>query len=80
MSEEKDFIEEMHEESRLRFGRELSRDEFVDKFAQHGPEERIFHLKRIKRPDHLTARQAAERRPYEAAAHSVHDRLTKAGR
>ena len=40
-----DFIEEMQTEAKLRFGKELSPAEVAKKFAEHGFEARIYHLK-----------------------------------
>jgi hypothetical protein len=75
-----DFIEEAQQEAKLRFGRELSPEELVEKFAGHDFEARIFHLKNIDGQSELTVREAARRHPYTSALRRTHAALTKAGR
>jgi hypothetical protein len=76
-----DFINEMQTEAKLRFGRELAPAEVASKFAEHGFEARIFHLKHLKTADNFsTPREAAARHVYERALRATHDRLTKIDR
>src|SRR5205823_8207337 len=78
--ETKDYIEEAQLEARLRFGDELSPQELAEKFAGHDMDSRIYHLKNLKGPEAITAREAARRMGYERALVNVHQMLRKVGR
>jgi hypothetical protein len=76
-----DYIEEMQNEAKLRFGRELAPAEVAAKFQEHGFEARIHHLKNLKTADNFgTPREAAARHVYERALRSTHDRLRRIDR
>lgn len=72
-----DFIEEMQTEAKVRFGKELSPSEVAEKFALHGFEARIHHLKNLKTADEFRdARRATARFVYERELHNVHRKLS----
>jgi hypothetical protein len=76
-----DFIDEMQIEAKLRFGKELSPEEVAEKFALHGFDARIHHLKNLKTSDSFsTPREAAKRYVYERQLRGVHERLRKIDR
>jgi hypothetical protein len=77
---DRDYLEEMHEEAELRFGKRLSPSEAAEKFALHGADHRIHHLKRLRAPESMTINEAAERHPYESALRAVHERMRRLGR
>lgn len=77
---DKDFLESMHEESELRFGRRLSPSEAAQKFAGHGMDARVQHLKNMRAPDSMTLNEAADRKPYESAIRGIHEKLRRLGR
>ena len=76
-----DFIEEMQTEAKLRFGKELSPGEVAEKFAGHGLEARIHHLKNLKTSDsYSTPREAAKRHVFERALRNTHEKLRSISR
>jgi hypothetical protein len=77
---DKDFLDELQEEARLRYKRPLTPSEAAEKFALHGFEARIAHLKRLKTPIAMTLRETAERHAFESAIRRVHSTLQKVGR
>jgi hypothetical protein len=80
MSDEKDFLEAMHAESRLRFGKELTPEEAAERFALHSFDARIQHLSNLRRDESLTFNEAAKRFRYERALRSAHEKLRLVGR
>ena len=80
MSDDNDFLDELQHESRLRFGRELTPAEAAEKFALHGLDARVQHLKRLKTPEAGTVREIARRHAFEGAMRRVHEELRKVGR
>jgi hypothetical protein len=80
MADERDFIEEMQDEARLRFGRDLSPVEAAIEFARHPLDGRVQHLKNLKSDDALSVRDAAKRLSYTRALHQTHERLRKVDR
>lgn len=77
---DKDYIDEVQAEARLRFGDELSPAELAEKFAGHDLDARVYHLKNLKNDGELTPREAARRMAYERALKNTHEMLRKAGR
>jgi hypothetical protein len=75
-----DFLDSMHEESELRFGRRLSPSEAAQKFALHGLDARVAHLRILKTPESMNLLEAAERHKHESALRSTHERLRKVGK
>jgi hypothetical protein len=75
-----DYLEKMHEESRLRFGKTLTPEEAADEFALHNVDARIQHLGNLRRDDDMTFNEAAKRFRYERALKERHRRLMAVGR
>ncbi|WP_339033614.1 hypothetical protein WHZ78_17590 [Bradyrhizobium symbiodeficiens] len=75
-----DYINGAQREAKLRFGRELSADELAEKFAGHGLNARVEHLKTLKADAELTIDEAAKRYVYEGALRGMHEAMRKAGR
>ena len=76
-----DFIEEMQKEAKLRFGKELSPAEVAKKFAEHGFEARIYHLKNLDASDsYVDARDASKRYVYEHLLRETHKKLAAISR
>lgn len=80
MAEDRDYIEEAQHEAQLRFGRELSAEEFAEKFAKHDFEARIYHLKSLRTEGDLSILEAGKRLDYESALRRTHDILSRVGR
>jgi hypothetical protein len=77
---DRDFLEEMFAEAELRFGRRPSPSEAAREFSLHGIDARVTHLKRLRAPESMNVRQAAERKAYESALRSTHEALRKVNR
>ena len=76
-----DFIEEMQTEAKLRFGKELSPSEVATKFAEHGFEARIQHLKALDTGNsYVDARTASKRYVYEHLLRETHKKLAAISR
>jgi hypothetical protein len=75
-----DYIEEMRDEFRERYRRDMTPNDAANAFALHNFEARIQHLKRIKAPEAMSVRETADRLAMERAIRRSHDTLQKVGR
>jgi hypothetical protein len=80
MSERKDFIESMQEESLLRYGRELTPEEAGQAFLAHGLDARINHLKALRKDETSSVRDASKRLVMERALMDAHTAARRSGR
>ncbi len=81
MSDDRNYIERMQEEAKLRYGRSLTPDEAAAKFAEHKLDARINHLKTLRDDgETLSIHKAAERLTFERKLRDVHNALRKVGR
>jgi hypothetical protein len=77
---ENDFLDSMQEEAELRWGKRLTPQEAAEKFALHGMDARVQHLKNMRTPESMTINQAADRHKYESAIRAMHEKLRRSGR
>jgi phosphoserine phosphatase len=79
-NEPKDLIDHMQEESRLRYGRELTPQEAGQKFMEHGLDARVNHLKALRKDETSSVRDAAKRLTMERALMDAHTAARRSGR
>ena len=80
MDEPKDFLEALEEESKLRFGRELTTQEISAKFLEHKLDARVAHLRNLRKDETLTIHGAAKRLVLERALYDAHHAARRSGR
>jgi hypothetical protein len=75
-----DFLEKMQQESRNRWGAELTPEQAAERFALHNFEARVQHLGNLRRDSDMPFNDAAKRFRYERALRDVHEKLRRVGR
>jgi hypothetical protein len=75
-----DYIEQMKEETKLDFKRDLTPAEAAHQFALNPANVRKLHLLNLKTPAAMTLRETAERHAFETALRRTHETLNKVGR